>query len=241
MDAKSAADLQRDEQLEGSMETAMRTQVEAALKNTHTCLPGIVRSFDATTQTAQVQPAIKRIFIELGPVDLPPCVDVPVVFPSGGNFVLTFPVAADDECLLIFSERAIDFWFEKGGVQLPSEYRLHDLSDAYALVGVRSKPKAAELVAFNTTAAELRTKDGTTVLRIDGTSVYVGGAVGAQPTIMGTAYRSAEDTYFAALETYLAALGGLPGMTAPAGVFNTAAGVFHTAAATYLAQKAKVL
>lgn len=239
MDAKRIADGQRDEQAEGSLGVAISTVVEGWLKDTHTCLPGIVVSFDGATQTAKVQPAIKRIFADVGPVNLPECVDVPVQFPSGGKFVLTFPVAAGDECLLVFSERAIDFWWDKGGVQLPAEYRMHDLSDAFAIVGVTSKPR--KISKFNGSAAELRTLDGATVLRIDGDSVYVGGAAGAQPAIMGTAYRSAEDTFFTAVVTAVNVALGAVGL-APAGVTLTSAqNAFTTAASTYLAKKAKVL
>lgn len=185
MDAKAAAGAQRDEQGEATVETAIRTQVEAMLKNTNTCLPGIVKSFNKETQTAEVQPAIKRLFVEVGWVDLPLCVDVPVQFPSGGDFVMTFPVTDGDECLLVFSQRAIDFWWDRGGVQLPAEYRLHDLSDAFAVMGVSSKPRA--LTAFNTNGVELRTRAGEVLFRVEPDGVWVGGVPGAQPAVLGTA------------------------------------------------------
>jgi len=161
MTPKAAAAQQRDEQVDGTFEQALRSAVDGALKDVHTCLPGIVTAFDANTQTAQVRPAIKRIFVEEGAVNLPLCVDVPVQFPAGGNVVFTFPVAAGDECLLVFSERAIDYWWEKGGVQLPAEYRLHDLSDAFAIVGVSSKARKLSPPA-STSVAEIRTRDGST-------------------------------------------------------------------------------
>ena len=241
MDAKIAAGIQRDEQAEGSPETAIRTQVEAILKDTHTCLPGIIRSFDAETQTAQVQPAIKRLFIEEGPVDLPLCVDVPVQFPQGGNFILTFPVGPPDECLLVFSERAIDFWWHKGGVQLPAEYRMHDLSDAFAIVGVRNRTRAADVADFSTDAAELRTRDGTTVLRIEGSSIYVGGKLGAEAAIMGETYLQAEDVLLTGIIAGVNAALGALGLGAASTTLNGLKETFDTAAATFLASKAKVV
>lgn len=229
MDTKQQA-AQRDEQQDASLESAIRTHVKAALMDTHTCLPGIIRSFDHETQTATVQPAIQQIFVERGAVTLPLCVDVPVQFPSGGNFVLTFPVAPGDECLLVFSERAIDFWWDRGGVQLPAEYRLHDLSDAFAIMGVRSKPEAARIASVSTSAAELRTKNGTTVLRIDGDSVYVGGAAGAEPAVMGTR-----------LISFLDALAVVINSKLPAGAPAVLASTTLTGPASLLAAKAKVL
>ncbi len=157
-DGKQTASVQRDQQLTATQEAAHTAQIEGRLKDLHTCLPGIVAGFDTATQTASVQPAIQRIFTERGAVNLPLCVDVPVQFPGGGDFFLTFPVKPGDECMLHFSERCIDFWFANGGVQLPGEYRLHDLSDAMATVGINSQPR--RIPAFNGADTELRSRAG---------------------------------------------------------------------------------
>jgi hypothetical protein len=210
MNGETGADLQQDDELEATPERAAAVFAESLLKDTHTCLPGKVLSFDATKQTAQVQPLIQRLFVGDGAgtgwVDLPPCVDVPVQFPAGGPFVLTFPVAAGDECLLVFSERAIDFWWDRGGVQQPSEVRMHDLSDAFAIVGISSKPRFLSSVA--TDAVELRTRDGTTVLRMEAgriilnaDAVFLGSATGTEPAVLGATLSS----YLASLATALIA------------------------------------
>lgn len=165
----------RDEQLIGSDEQAHKAQIEAQLKGLHTSMPGIIVSFDSATQTASVQPALQRIFTERGAVNLPLCVDVPVAFPGGGDFFLTFPVAAGDECILIFSERAIDNWFAYGGTQQPSEYRLHDLSDAIAVVGLNSQAK--KLTNLQMTGAELRNRSRSTFIRLEGSKIYINGDI----------------------------------------------------------------
>lgn len=168
-DGKQYGKGQRDQQLTATPEEARAAQIDGRLKDLHTCLPGIIAAFDPVTQTASVQPAIKRIFTEKGPVNLPLCVDVPVQFPGGGGFFLTFPVAAGDECTLYFSERCIDFWHANGGTQLPAEYRLHDLSDAIAAVGLNSQPN--KISAFSATDTELRNRARTVrvTLKPDGT------------------------------------------------------------------------
>ena len=119
--------------------------VETKLKELHTSMPGIVESFDPVTQLASVQPAIKRIFVTqdedveiLTPTDLPILINVPVIFPRGGGFSLTFPVKKGDECLLNFCERSIDNWYQTGEVSVPGAKRLHSLSDAVAFVGISS-------------------------------------------------------------------------------------------------------
>ncbi len=162
-------DRRSEQQATANDETAADERISAAVKNIHTALPGVIVSFNAAKQTAQVQPLIKRIFYEKGAVNLPICIDVPVSFPKAGGFCMTFPVKAGDECLLCFFERAIDNWYANGGVQEPSEYRLHDLSDGYAIVGLSNS--RAVIPNFNTDDVELRTLSRATriTMKADGT------------------------------------------------------------------------
>lgn len=196
------ADLQRDEELSATPESAAAIAVESRLLDVHTCFPGIVKSFDRTKMTATVQPAIKRIWVEQGPVDLPLCVDVPVMFPGGGGCHLVFDVSAGNECVMHVSERAIDFWYARGGTQEPSDHRLFDLSDCFASVGVCSSANVGAPVAAG--GAELRTDDGSVLVRVDSSGVTLGGTAGAEPAVLGTA-----------LMTYLTALAAAVPATAP--------------------------
>jgi hypothetical protein len=154
-----------DAEITATSEGVHAAQIEGRLSRLCTGMVGIVHSFDGDKQTVEVQPAIKRIFFDQGACTLPLLVDCPCYFPGGGDFVLTIPPAQGDECWLAFSSRALDFWFEQGGVQLPADMRMHDMSDAVAFVGLRSKPRV--LANFNTSAAELRTVDGTMAIRLE--------------------------------------------------------------------------
>lgn len=167
--------IQNNHQSATVIDQSHNEQIEGRFKDLHTMLPGIIVSYDPATQTAQVQPAIRRIFTEKGPVNLPLCVDVPVQFPGGGNFYLTFPVEPGDECCLQFSERAIDNWAIDGGVQNPAEYRLHDLSDAVATVGINSQARRLENV--QTDGAELRTRSRSTFIRLTEGKIIIKGDI----------------------------------------------------------------
>lgn len=149
-------------------------------------MPGIVKSFDAESQTATVQPAIKRIFktvnedVEiLTPVDLPVLINVPIVFPRGGGFSMTFPVAKGDECLLVFSERSIDNWHRSGGSQKPLARRFHSISDAIAMVGLSSLPN--KIPNYSSSSVQIKKDDGSCVfslkddngIRLENSSGYV--------------------------------------------------------------------
>jgi hypothetical protein len=137
-----------------------------------TAMPGIIESYDAARQTCAVQPAIKgRVESPDGTVasvDLPLLVDVPVVFPSGGGMTFTFPVAAGDECLVVFASRCIDAWWQSGGVQEPLSARMHDLSDAIAIVGPRSQ--ARKLADVSASEAQIRNDAGTLVMSFNPTT-----------------------------------------------------------------------
>lgn len=129
-------------QVAGDEYSDRQAQIDNKLMDVHTALPAIIISFDPEKRTVSAQPTIQRVFSEgegkAGADNLPPCVDVPVVFPMGGGYELTFPINKGDECLLIFAERCIDSWFETGRPSEPADFRQHDLSDAFAIVGVRS-------------------------------------------------------------------------------------------------------
>ena len=159
-------------------EAAQNARIEASKLDLHTLLPGHVVSYDAAKKTAVCQPGIKRIFRgDKGAVDLPQLVDCLVSFPSGGGFALSFPIAKGDECELRFSERALDYWWQNGGTQLPSEYRTHDLSDAICQVGISSLPNVPSGLA--TDAVELRANDGSSKVRIDQSGNVTINAAGA--------------------------------------------------------------
>lgn len=150
-----------------------QAQIDNKLMDVHTALPAIIISFDANKRTVSAQPTIQRVFSDgegkAGADNLPPCVDVPVVFPMGGGYELTFPINKGDECLLIFAERCIDSWFETGQPSEPADFRQHDLSDAFAIVGVRS---LANIQPVWTEGVELH-GNGNHV-RIDDSSVELG-------------------------------------------------------------------
>ncbi|HDK0301007.1 TPA: translation initiation factor IF-2, partial [Escherichia coli] len=107
----------------GSKEQADAHLAQAIMSAMRVSIPGIIQSFDPEAVTAVIQPAIKGVEHDASgaevSVNLPLLVDVPVIFPRGGGCTLTFPVKEGDECLVIFADRCIDFWWQSGGIQEP--------------------------------------------------------------------------------------------------------------------------
>ena len=154
-----------------------------------TAMPGIIQSYNSAHQTVTVQVATKvRVTQPSGAVvhqALPLLVDVPVQFPAGAGHSMTFPIAAGDECLVHFASRCIDNWWANGGVQPQAELRMHDLSDGFAALGYRSRPRA--IGAVSTSSLQLRSDDGQTLVDVNGaTRVVTMNAAGTVIKVDGT-------------------------------------------------------
>lgn len=103
----------------------------------HTALPGIVKSYNATTQTADIQPAVR------GPIPkgrdgwdqetLPVIPNVPIAWIQGGGASIQLTLAEGDHVLLIFNEADISGFRQTGDVADAHDLARHDLSYPYAI------------------------------------------------------------------------------------------------------------
>lgn len=126
----------------------LMSELKQDIFNNMNCINvGIIQDFDEADQTASIRVAIKRI-TEIKPdgtrvlAERPVLLKCPVVVLFGGSTYMTFPIAAGDECLVLFNDREIDNFWTTGSVEAPSSPRTHDPSDAIALVGIRSLQKS---------------------------------------------------------------------------------------------------
>jgi hypothetical protein len=166
----------RIERANDSLE-GLRRAIEGMQAGLWTAMPGTVINYDSAKMVVAVQPTIQGQFRqptgEWTYVDMPPLLDCPVVFPGGGGFSLTFPVGQGDECLVVFASRCIDGWWYSGEVSRAMELRMHDLSDGFAIMGVRSLPRV--LPAVSASSAQLRSDDGATVLDMSPGAITITG------------------------------------------------------------------
>lgn len=110
--------------------------VDSMLLNTHTCLPGIVEKFDASQKTVDVKPALQRKYVTGEITELPVIPNVPIAYPQSSESMISFPLKVGDPVLLLFSERSIDIWKDRGGSISPEDPRKFDITDAIAIPGV---------------------------------------------------------------------------------------------------------
>lgn len=137
-----------------------------------TAMPGIVEAYDPENQTATIQGAIKPQVLDATAgawkdVTLPLFGKVPVAWPGGGGFSMSFPLKKGDEGIVLFAKNCLDAWWQSGGIQSQIEVRQHDLSDAMFVPGLRSVPRKLEPTP-SATRVQLRADDGLVYIEMGG-------------------------------------------------------------------------
>lgn len=108
--------------------------IEWWMGNRFTAMPATVVSYDFDNQSVDVTPDIDAIDQEGNTYKRPTIAAVPVVFPCSPTSAITFPLPAGSKVLLVWSMRSVDNW-KQNGSGTPSDYRMFDIRDAYAIAG----------------------------------------------------------------------------------------------------------
>lgn len=137
------------------------------LRDVNTCYPAKIISFNPVDQVASCRLAIEKYFV--GTTEgtytkqkAPILLDVPVVVSQGGGWDITFPIAAGDDCLVMFAQKGYDQWLYSGaeetgminGSPSPEHYRHFNEEDAVCIVGLR--PITRAIPNYNTDGMEIR-------------------------------------------------------------------------------------
>lgn len=148
-----------------------QNQAADIMFRTRCAIPAIIQSYNPSQNTVEAQPAIReRLVMEDGSIqylNLPLLINVPVVFPTSGSCSITFPISRGDECLIIFSDLAIDNFWTSGSIQNPIEVRRHDLSDGIAI------PCAISLTRARGAGGTLKLAKGNTTIDLSGNSIVI--------------------------------------------------------------------
>lgn len=150
---------------------------------------GIIQSFNAENLTVQVQIAGKRT-IGLNPDGTQRVRDYAPIYAKVCycNPFITHEITPGEECILLFSDREIESWYINGDNNPEAYTRMHDLTDAIAIVGIRSLPKMIEIIRDC-----LNLFYGGSNLKIDGSSITLNAEninINGTLTINGTPYLS---------------------------------------------------
>lgn len=108
---------------------------------------GIVEEFYPNNLTIKVKIASKRV-LSYNPDGTQNVRDYAPIFAKVCycNPFETFPLKKGDEVVLLFNDRELETWFINGQANLQNHDRMHDLSDAIAIAGIRSLPKMIQIM-----------------------------------------------------------------------------------------------
>lgn len=118
------------------------------LSNSLNCVRiGIIQKFYEENLTAEVLIANKKL-LGLNRDGSQILQDYPPIYAKVCycNPFQTFPLTQGMECILLFADREIESWFINGGVNPLSYTRVHDKTDAIAILGIRSLPNMINIL-----------------------------------------------------------------------------------------------
>lgn len=164
---------------ENSILDALDATTADILSNLHTSLIAKVTKVNAKTINAK--PVINRI-VDGVSIELPEFAEIPIIHLHGGGSSIRFPIAVGDYCLLIINERCIDDWYFGKDYSEPREHRLHDYSDAIALVGVYNQSGELANVTTTTIIGDINMTGNLNIIG----NIVVTGNISATGTITGT-------------------------------------------------------
>ena len=150
----------------------IKRQIDGHIRqNVSTAIPCVVVNVAnlQTNQTIDVTPLIDRVYEDSVVLQSATVLNVPVVFPTGGGGIMSFPITVGDTVLVVYSMRSIEEWMNSDGSnQTPRDNRHHHRTDAVAIPGIYTKSTNLSPHPDN---VELKFKDMDLVMKPDNTVV----------------------------------------------------------------------
>lgn len=157
--------------------TLLRLATSSAQEELATALPGIVQAYDPLTQTADVLPAVQRWYEdpetgERVPENYPVIPLVPIAFPSGKGFAITFPLDKGDPVVLIFSAISMAEYLNTGAITVPADQRRHSANYPWAFPG--GLPDTKKLGDASATDMHIGKRGGNVQIGITASEIHLG-------------------------------------------------------------------
>jgi len=145
----------------------------ARMDDVHTCIPAKFDTYYGHKERkARVKPLTKILTSKGASISIPLIDNVPVMFPSGSEFSLTWKPKKGDGCLLLISEMALGNYLNSPNeTEIESSNRFN-LTDAICLPGLWSFPSVPAAPA-NEDDMFLTYKD--TYMQMDGKTTTING------------------------------------------------------------------
>lgn len=152
-----------------NLSSILKSLISNEMVDMHTCLPAILEKYYLDTNRADVRPLLKyKTKHSKEAIELPLIQDVPIQeLRYSQNAWIKLPIEEGSKVSLVFVERSIDDYLEKGENVLPSDPRRFHLQDAFVIPGFFPAPdqtksrgsKIDELEIVNDQSSILLSKD----------------------------------------------------------------------------------
>ena len=159
----------------------IQLRIDESLEDFNTSLPARVISYNELEQTVDVQPLLSKNFADGFKMERPILKGVPVIFPSSGSCIVSFPVNVNDNVMLQFSQTSLDEWAESNAnksIKVLSKRQYH-IMDAVAIVGLYNKhttlkPNKDDLeIRYDTAKSKIALKkDGSITVSQNGSAKF---------------------------------------------------------------------
>jgi hypothetical protein len=158
------------------LEDVHRALADALVGRLRTGAPAEVTNVSLSDQTVDACPYINVAFDDPETEGLtyvrPPIIpNIPIMFPGGDGYSVTFPLSQGQTVWLLYADRSLDEWQTAGGESEPADPRRFDITDCVAYPGTRSpSDPLSEIEASSMVIAgqliKLGSKDGTSPVAI---------------------------------------------------------------------------
>jgi len=163
-----------------SLEGLCRLLKDVTLMDLDKVLPGVVQSYDRTTNRAVIKPAITGVAAMGQKIPKDALINIPVLTLQGGGIYLSFPLKPGDKGWLVACDRDISIFKQCLEESSPNSYRKHCFNDAFF---IPDKINSLTVAEEDSGALVISTENGGTKFSIKEGAVTITG----KTTIIGDA------------------------------------------------------
>lgn len=183
------------------MDELIDEMIRLQILGIHTSLPARVvdvNKENGKIKSVDVQLELKNI-LKGKFVSFPTLRELPIKFPRGGGYVMTFPLKIGDKGAVDFFERSMDEWKQDGREASPRQIRTHDLTDGTFYPGVYSFDNPTPIDDTDAVfgredkAGEVRISDNGAVT-VTSPDLKLGSDSASEPFILGNKFKGWADS-----------------------------------------------
>ena len=122
-----------DEMVHNDIDSLLHALFDQYMKNLHTVLPGEIISYDTETRRARIKPSISLVKTDGAEMARAELINIPVVTPGGGNWLISVNLMPGNQVICLFSERGINAFKETFTESSPDVDSFFSEKDAIAI------------------------------------------------------------------------------------------------------------